>query len=294
MNTEEMKLAFCKNLLKLRKSLGMTQADAASKLGISDKTYSKWETGENDPDLSSISKLAACFEVEPAALFTGESENIESSIDREFDDLTPPEMVHRAFGLQLSALHSLAVRAVHGEGFDSPEIAPPENLINPGRDHSITVYACPGTYLMQYNGTDANIGLSLLPAKTSLGWLISERERLAAYLSLLGETDFLRMLPVMLGFDQSERFTAEYLAVKSGVPVECAAELLVTAKGLGILSSVETHIGERTAVLYRVEADQMLLGILTLAHLSLPGAEKNGCWYFNSAARQIMVEGSVK
>lgn len=45
MNTEEMKLAFCKNLLKLRKSLGMTQADAASKLGISDKTYSKWETG---------------------------------------------------------------------------------------------------------------------------------------------------------------------------------------------------------------------------------------------------------
>lgn len=137
MQTSDLKLIFCASLLRLRKARGRTQAEVAAALRISDKTYSKWERGENNPSLTDI----------------------------------------------------------------------------------------------------------------------------AAQLSGLSDS-------------------------------RCE-ELLLCAAGEGICSRSETHLGEETVPLYRFEADQMLCGILTLAHLSLPDAEKNGCWYFNTPAHQIMVEGSV-
>ena len=290
MNSE----TFRENLQKLRRERKLTQSDVAVKLGISDKTYSKWETGENDPDLSSILKLAGCFEVEPSALFTGEREDIMSIIDREIGELPPSDAVNRAFALQFTAVRSLAKHAFRNQTCDDPNTTIPENLVDPGSDHSITAYACPGTFMAQYNGSDANIGLSMLPARDNFGWLVSERTRLSEYLSLFGEEDFLAMFAVMIGFGQDERFTAEFIAPKVGVETARAAELLERAKKLEIVSSVETHVGDRTLELFRVDTDQMPLGMLTLAHLSLPGAKKHGCWYVNSFARQIMVEGSVK
>lgn len=285
---------FRENLQNLRKERKMTQSDVAAKLGISDKTYSKWETGENDPDLSSILKLADCFEVEPSALFTGEREDVMSTIDREIGGLPVSDAVNRAFALQFAAVRSLAKHAFKNQTCDETTTAIPENLVDPGSDHSITAYACPGTFMMQYNGSDANIGLSMLPARDNFGWLMSERARLSEYLSLFGEEDFLAMFTVMIGFGQAERFTAEFIASKVGIESSRAAGLLERAKRLDIVSSAETHVGDRTLELFRVDTDQMPLGMLTLAHLSLPGAKKHGCWYVNSFARQIMTEGSVK
>lgn len=294
MNTEEMKLAFCKNLLNLRKSRKMTQVDAASKLGISDKTYSKWETGENDPDLSSILKLAECFEIEPAALFSDEHRDIVSTIDRELGELPLSDAVNRAFALQFAAVRSLAKHAFKNRTCGIPNTTIPENLVDPENDHSITAYACPGTFMMQYNGSDANVGLSMLPARDNFGWLISERHKLSEYFALFGEEDFLAMFTAMIGFGNGERFTAEYIASKVGIEPGHAAGLLDRARKLGLVSSVETHIGEKTILLFRIDTDQMPLAMLTLAHLSLPDAKKNGCWYVNSFANEIKINGSVK
>lgn len=45
MSEIKIKDAFCKNLIALRKQKGLKQTEVAAALGISDKTYSKWETG---------------------------------------------------------------------------------------------------------------------------------------------------------------------------------------------------------------------------------------------------------
>ena len=39
-------------IAEIRKQLGMTQKELAEKLGISDKTVSKWECGNSIPDIS--------------------------------------------------------------------------------------------------------------------------------------------------------------------------------------------------------------------------------------------------
>lgn len=55
-----------------RKQLELTQKDLAEKLGISDKTISKWETGHGMPDVSVIPELCEILHLSSNELLAGE------------------------------------------------------------------------------------------------------------------------------------------------------------------------------------------------------------------------------
>ena len=61
-----------KFITALRKANGMTQKDLAEKLNVSDKTVSRWERDEGDPDLAMIPVIAEIFEVTCDELLRGE------------------------------------------------------------------------------------------------------------------------------------------------------------------------------------------------------------------------------
>ena len=52
-----------KNLRRLRKEAGLTQAQLADKLGVSFQAVSRWETGAAYPDIALLPELAAAFHV---------------------------------------------------------------------------------------------------------------------------------------------------------------------------------------------------------------------------------------
>ena len=52
-----------KNLIYYRKASGMTQAEVASKINYSDKSVSKWESGNGVPDIYVLIQLASIFDV---------------------------------------------------------------------------------------------------------------------------------------------------------------------------------------------------------------------------------------
>jgi len=52
-----------KNLAKLRKQQGLTQFELAEKFNYSDRAISKWENGDNLPDIEVLYKLAAFYGV---------------------------------------------------------------------------------------------------------------------------------------------------------------------------------------------------------------------------------------
>ncbi len=56
---------------ELREKCGMTQAQLARRLSISDKTVSKWETGRGFPDISLLESIADAFKVSVAELLSG-------------------------------------------------------------------------------------------------------------------------------------------------------------------------------------------------------------------------------
>lgn len=56
----------------LRKSAGYTQQEVAGRLGLTDKTVSKWETGGGLPDITILPTLAELFGVTADELLAGE------------------------------------------------------------------------------------------------------------------------------------------------------------------------------------------------------------------------------
>lgn len=69
----------------LREAKGMTQAQLAEKIGVSDKAVSKWETAKGLPDITLIEPLGKTLGVSVAELMSGEAvtnKNISANILR--------------------------------------------------------------------------------------------------------------------------------------------------------------------------------------------------------------------
>ena len=58
---------------ELRKEKGLTQAELAEKLNVTDKAVSKWERDLSCPDVSSLSKLAETLGISLDELMSGKS-----------------------------------------------------------------------------------------------------------------------------------------------------------------------------------------------------------------------------
>ena len=80
-------------ITKKRKEKNMTQATLAERLGVSNKTISKWETGKCMPDYSVIEPLCKELDITVAELLDGE-EKANNSI-RVYDDLQVLDLIKR-------------------------------------------------------------------------------------------------------------------------------------------------------------------------------------------------------
>lgn len=67
----------------LREKNNMTQCQLAEKLGVSDKTVSKWETGSGYPDIALLEPIAQVFSVSVTELISGnaiKNENVSANM----------------------------------------------------------------------------------------------------------------------------------------------------------------------------------------------------------------------
>lgn len=80
---------FGKYLSKLRKDRGMTQADLANKLSVTYQAVSRWENGNNLPDINTIEEIASIFNVDINELIKSEDMNNSNKKDKKFIFLIP-------------------------------------------------------------------------------------------------------------------------------------------------------------------------------------------------------------
>ena len=64
-----------KFLRELRKEKGLTQEQLAEKLNVSNRSISRYETGNNMPDISLLIEIADIFEVSIPEIINGERKN---------------------------------------------------------------------------------------------------------------------------------------------------------------------------------------------------------------------------
>ena len=66
-------IRIAENITKLRKEKNETQMQLAEAVGVSNKTISKWETAESEPELSYIAAIAGHYKVSMDSLIRGDS-----------------------------------------------------------------------------------------------------------------------------------------------------------------------------------------------------------------------------
>lgn len=61
-----------KFIAEMRKAKGLTQEELAEKLGVNNRTISRWENGENMPDISLYKPLCEILKISIEELVNGE------------------------------------------------------------------------------------------------------------------------------------------------------------------------------------------------------------------------------
>ena len=91
------------NLKKVRLNNGLTQAQVAERLGVSQAQYARWESGGRNPKYETIKKLADVFNTTTEAL-NGRYDGIEEIVRilREYDLTDEDKNVLRKLGINVT------------------------------------------------------------------------------------------------------------------------------------------------------------------------------------------------
>ncbi len=276
------KAGFLENLTRARKNRGLTQREVAQAVGVSDKAYSKWETGENEPDVDALCRLGAYYGEGPGLFF------------REGEEPTPLE----GLGIEEAALVCfrriceglLALRSVRypDPGEEKELLIPemPRELRMPDSEGSIWHYAYRDLIALIAARPDANFALVMLPHRERYRWLRTEGEALEALFRVLGMPGAVRCLYAMLTEPRGNIFTPAYLAERAGVTAEEAGAFLAAAEPYGICHGTFYYRSERADPIYSGQITAQLTGILTLGRIVLSGD------YRREERRGTIVSGS--
>ena len=264
------KESFTENLVRLRKARGMTQKQLADALDISDRSVSKWETGETEPDISTLCRMAEIYAIPPAE-FLREAGAPSEGVTAELNALPVQAAAQKAFDLSRAILEGLvppSVNACTQTLNVVKSLLPPECPVHfIGADRLLETMYYGGVMDALYAGPDANLSLILFPHKENYRWLLTDGERLASLFRLLSTPENLRCLRVVIRSNVSGFYSAEYLVEKAGVSAETAAAFLAGAAELAICA----RSGLKSETPYYCSVPTVrLIGLLTLAHLTLP------------------------
>ncbi len=265
---------FTENLVRLRKARGMTQKQLADALGISDRSVSKWETGETEPDISTLCRMAEIYAIPPAE-FLREAGAPSEGVTAELNALPVQAAAQRAFGLSHAVMEGLSIPGMkaYGQSRGAPEpLQPPESPVDLiGGDRLLETMYYGGMMDALYTGPDANLSLLLFPHKENYRWLLTDGERMAALFRLLSTVENLRCLRVVIQSNVSDFYSAGYLAEKAGVSEETASAFLAGA----VEASICARAGLKSETPYYCSVPTIrLIGLLTLAHLTLPDPKR--------------------
>ena len=81
-----------------RTKIGLTQKELADKIGVSDKTISKWETGKSLPDISYYEPLCDALNIKVNELLSGEYLNDDIYLEKAENNFSKKKVVIRLLG----------------------------------------------------------------------------------------------------------------------------------------------------------------------------------------------------
>ena len=268
---------FIDNLTAARKSRGLTQKQVAEALGVSDRTYSKWETGDTEPSLEHICSLAEFYGISPAEFFREEAPK-EGILRNELKTMTPVQAMLRTREIMDEAYDGLCDNAWYwsdrlDEDYEealrfSRELLP---VMPPPADSPSTplfIHRPNGFYLRHWD-KNMDLRLLLMPNEAGDAWMKAESSELRALFRALSSWELIRLLLESPPAPPERWYSPEYLSGETGLPLNEVREALQTLRELGIVYHSPTLTADGTLETCQLTDNGVLRGIAALAHLAL-------------------------
>ncbi|MBO7405818.1 MAG: helix-turn-helix domain-containing protein [Clostridia bacterium] len=282
-------------IASFRKEKNEPQTALADALGVSNRTVSKWENGESEPDAAALAALADHYSTSVDALL-GRAPKVPDPYENA-ETYTDAALIYsRENKKTLDRLEEAYHRIFH-KHFNSDEVshesqskpaAPPFPWSEDGTPWEDNAYSHVKTsclFAQLCAGREVNMSVALFPNEANYAWLADRSEEIAAALRAFGDARFLRLLVKMHAPDFPEKFTLEYAAEEAGMP---AAELEPALDLLFPDGTNEIELEEGNAKLYGYwNGDPRLLAALSLFYLNFV-ARETGTNLHNGSFRPLI------
>ncbi len=261
---------FIDNLIGERKTRQLTQKQVAGALGVSDRTYSKWETGETEPDIDSLCRLAESYGISPSAFFEEEETGKGGTLRRELTGLTPVGAMLRTREVMDEAFEGLCENAMRLNENWSEETAalfsePLPVLPAPEEEKCGFIDGGSGYYLRVWE-KDADLRLLLMPNESGDAWL---REEAAELSELFGALSSAELISFLLTAPRDGWYSPEYIGRETGLDEERVRGALRLLASLNEAVCIPTRTAEGEKETWQAGDMRIIRGIFTLAHLIL-------------------------
>jgi len=264
---------FINHLKTARERRGLTQKTVATALGISDKTYSKWETGETEPGIGLLCRLGDFYGISPGE-FLREETPLVDTIRSELMELTPVQAYMRAVEITDEVYETLCENAIrwHERWDDSVAALYEEPLPVLPVPEEVNGFCCHGKedeayFLREWSG-DVNLRLLLLPSQNGFCWMKEQSSEISRLFRALSRT---ALLELFIQSSPDEWFTPEYLSQETGIPPVQVQEVLDLFCDCRLMARIPSRTLEGELDTYSAPNTRLLRAMASLAHLILGG-----------------------
>ena len=293
-----------KYIAEKRKALGMTQKQLAEKLGMSDKSVSKWERGVCLPDVSVYLELCKILGITINEFLAGEDISEENLTEKAEDNLiqVAKDSKHRQKHLKsmIAVLALTAVLAIAAAGVMwYRSVRTPKNFIAPYSMDSpemniARILSGPdGAMLFQYSADETFRTMTLYLTEYHYSEQVSKTE-----IAGLGYDDFSDVTSMSKGMialiPDFEAFQVDVYITDSGCKYQTKFPILENVENREVFGRSGTEITEDTALVYDKELGlgAFFYGENGLSAYSVEDLEKGNVELNNEYTYYVSVEFS--
>ncbi len=241
-----------------RKDHGLTQRQLAEKLGMSDKSVSKWERGICLPDVSVYSDLCQILDISINEFLAGEDIVHEDQIQKSEENIIgiAAESKRKQSHLKtiIYLLLAISVLAISRIGVSVYRSGRPQNFIAPVEKDSIEMETAKllsgpdGAYIYKFTTTDEYKSLKLYFSKYQSG-VLQDKENMELGFAGMDSPKYGEILLV----PNFERFVVKIIIASDGAKISTEIPILEDVTDREYYGRSATEISEKTDILYNEE-----------------------------------------
>lgn len=252
-----MELQFSKNLVKYRKTCGLTQGQLAAKLNVTPQAVSKWENGSL-PDSELLPKISGILGVSLDVLFGIKQEQAEQELDQLIIQKirqTPPkeraDLIMQLYYTAISAYNDYTLSAAKY----------PENLELETYAELKTDYECSIARL----NDDLKYCCFLKIPENGVNSYTEANENMIYLFQTLANRDAIEIIHYLGSCYRNRMQSLEFISRQVNIPVNRVKKIMDNLDRLGIVWRVSADISDTPTIIYGYGHNTPLTCLLVIA-----------------------------